>query len=798
MTEHAPGAPGIPPTWTSSAKDIVGCALGHSRLWFTVGFGIINEVYYPRVDIPQIRDLGFIVADGEGFWAEVKRIDNYQMRLLAPGVPAVEIVHRHQRYSLLMRVSPGSRRDVLVIECRLDGDEKLKLYALLAPHLGATGYGNTAAVVSYHGRKTLCAEQGPFGAAVVAVDERQRDAIARASAGYVGTSDGWQDFARNGRMTWEYRRAGPGNVALIAELPRRAVLALGFGSSAEAAATLAVGSLLQPFDNLLQQHVALWQQWQAERSERYAVPLDVPPALADEFLVSTIVLRSHLDKTFPGAMVASLSIPWGDSGNERGGYHLVWPRDLGEAAGALLALGADQEARDTLRYLMATQLQDGHWHQNQWLGGTPYWQGIQLDETAFPVLLAAALDEREALAGIEVEDSVRRALGFIARTGPTTEQDRWEESAGLNPFTLAVSIAALVAGAALLPAPACDWAVELADFWNSNMERWTSVSDTPLAHRLSVKGYYVLVLPGQTLEHRNILRAVVPIHNRPGNERVRADELVGTEFLQLVRFGLRQPDDPLILASIRVADALLKTETPSGPVWHRYNCDGYGEHDDGSPYDGTGRGRGWPLLTGERGHYELVAGRDPVPYLEAMCRMASPGGMLPEQVWDADPIPSRRLIPGRPTGSAMPLVWAHAEFIKLLISRHLGRPVDRPRAVWQRYRGRRPAARYAFWWPHAPIAGLPLGAHLALALPMPALVHWGHDGWQDTADAPTSDSGLGFHVAVLEISRLAPSARVDFTWRWQKSGDWHNHNYTVAIEPADGDRAFTSASNSKS
>jgi glucoamylase len=144
------------------------------------------------------------------------------MRLLAPGVPAVEILHRHQRYSLLMRVSPGSRRDVLVIECRLDGDEKLKLYALLAPHLGATGYGNTAVVVSYHGRITLCAEQGPFGTAVAAVDERQRDAIARASAGYVGTSDGWQDFARNGRMSWEYRRAGPGNVALMAELPRRA------------------------------------------------------------------------------------------------------------------------------------------------------------------------------------------------------------------------------------------------------------------------------------------------------------------------------------------------------------------------------------------------------------------------------------------------------------------------------------------------------------------------------------------------------------------------------------------------
>ncbi len=424
MTQHAPGAPGIPPTWTSSAKDMVGCALGASRLWFTLGFGIVNEVYYPRVDIPQIRDLGFIVADGEGFWAEVKRVADYQLRLLAPGVPAVEILHRHERYSLLLRIAPASRRDALVIECRLDGDRRLRPYVLLAPHLGATGYGNIAAVLSRHGRVTLCAEQGPFGAALAAVDERQRDAIGRASAGYVGTSDGWQDFARNGAMTWEYEQAGPGNVALIAELPRRAVLSLAFGSSAEAAATLAVGSLLQPFDNLLQQHAALWQGWQAQRSERYAVPLDLPRALADEFLVSTIVLRSHLDKTFPGAMVASLSIPWGDSGNERGGYHLVWPRDLVETAGALLALGADQEARDTLRYLMATQLPDGHWHQNQWLGGTPYWQGVQLDETAFPVLLAAALDEREALAGIEVEDMVRRALGFIAarragdRAGP--------------------------------------------------------------------------------------------------------------------------------------------------------------------------------------------------------------------------------------------------------------------------------------------------------------------------------------------------------------------------------------------
>ena len=164
--------------------------------------------------------------------------------------------------------------------------------------------------------------------------------------------------------------------------------------------------------------------------------------------VSAIVLRSHLDKTYPGAMVASLSVPWGHTGNQRGGYHLVWPRDLVECAGALLALGADAEARDTLRYLIATQNEDGHWSQNQWLGGTPYWQGLQLDETALPVLLATALDERDALRGIEVEDMVRRALGYIARTGPSSGQDRWEENEGINAFTLAVCIAALVAGAA--------------------------------------------------------------------------------------------------------------------------------------------------------------------------------------------------------------------------------------------------------------------------------------------------------------------------------------------------------------
>ncbi|HVC50567.1 MAG TPA: glycoside hydrolase family 15 protein [Stellaceae bacterium] len=783
--DHAPGAPGIPPTWTSSAKDMVGCALGPSRLWFTIGFGIVNEVYYPRVDIPQIRDLGFIVAGPDGFWCEIKREGGYRIHPAAPGVPAVEVTHEHPRFTLHLRIVPDPGRDVLLIDCALTGDAELRPYVLLAPHLGATGYGNSAAAERHRGRGILWAEQGPFGLALAAVDEDQRDAFGRISAGYVGASDGWQDFAHNGAMTWEYAVAGPGNVALTGELPQRAVLALGFGSSAPSAATLALSSLMQPFDTAWQQQIADWEAWQARCSAGSAVQLHGPAELLapirDQFATSAVVLRAHLDKTYPGAMVASLSVPWGDHGNERGGYHLVWPRDLVECAGALLALGAEGEALDTLRYLIATQNEDGHWHQNQWLGGASFWTGIQLDETALPVLLAATLAERGRLGGVAVGDMVRRALGFVARTGPSTAQDRWEENEGINPFTLAVSIAALVAGAELLPRPAQDWALALADFWNEHTEAWTTAADTPLAQRFGVSRYYLRVAPRTVLADGNAVMLAVPVRNRSDTIVLPAEEQIGTEFLQLVRFGLRLPDDPAIRASLTLVDALLKTQTPSGPVWHRYRDDGYGEHPDGAAYDGTGQGRGWPLLSGERGHYELCAGHDPLPYLQTMAAMASPGGMIPEQVWDSDPIPRRWLFPGRPSGSAMPLAWAHAEFVKLLVSRQLGHPFDRPPAVWRRYHGERPRAQHAFWWPHAAITTVPAGASLAIALDAPATVHWGHDGWHSVADVETVDTGLGFHAATLDTASLAPGTRVDFTWLRRDTGTWHGSDEAVEI-----------------
>jgi glucoamylase len=777
----APGGPGLAPTWCSSDKEMVGCPLGPARLWFTIGGGIVNEVYYPRVDIPQIRDLGFIVADGAGFWVEVKRMWKHDVALADGGVPAVKIVHHHARFELMLRVTPCDDRDVLLIEVTLSGDAALRPYALLAPHLGGTGLGNRAAVVSYRGRRVLWAEQGPFGLALAAATPAQADAFTRGGAGYVGENDGWQDFSRHGAMTWEFDEAGPGNVALLGELPRQAVLALGFGSSADSAATLALTALAEPFEASWSRQRSAWARWHATGTPIDGLPADLPAELLTQFRTSTMVLRSHRDKTYPGAMVASLSVPWGNTHEEREGYHLVWPRDLAECAGALLAVGATTEAHNTLRYLLATQNADGHWNQNQWLGGKGYWSGIQLDEAAFPVLLAAALGERGALAGLEVGDMVRRALAFVVRTGPVSDQDRWEEDAGLNTFTLAVCIAALVAGAPYLPAEARDLALAFADYWNARLEDWTAVADTPLARRFGIAGYYVRVAPPQALTDRCCPPGLMlAIKNRATDPGLLVSEQIGVDFLQLVRFGLRRADDPLILASVRLADALLKVDTPSGPAWHRYNGDGYGEHEDGTAYDGTGRGRAWPLLAGERGHYEIAAGRDPLPLIAAMARMASAGGMLPEQVWDAAPLPARGLAPGRPTGGAMPLAWTHAEYIKLLISRSLKRPFDRPESVWQRYRGERPALRRVVWCEHAPASELPQGCALTLALREAGTFRWGLDGWQDVREQQTSAHSLGLHLLEIDSARLAAGRSIDVTFRHAASG-WVGRDFRIAV-----------------
>lgn len=774
---HAFGAPGIPPTWTSSDKDLVGTALGPARVWFTLGHGIVNEVYFPRIDIPQVRDLGFIVGDGAGFWVEIKRLGNVDIVVPAPGVPLPVITHRHPRFTLTLRVCPDAARDVLLVDVALEGEPDLAVYALLAPHLGGTGKHNRAWATQYRGDRVLWAEQGPFGLALVAHTPHGTNAFVNGSAGYVGASDGWQDFAAHGRMAWQFESAGPGNVALMGRLAPHATLALGFAASKQAAATLARAALTQPFETHRAAQQAAWLGWHA-RCGAVKPPPDLPDNLREQWVWSAQVIKTHGDKTTLGAMVASLSIPWGNRGEERGGYHLVWPRDLVESAQALLTLGGVEEARAVLGYLVATQNDDGHWHQNQWLGGKPYWAGIQLDQTAFPVLLAAQLGERNQLGGMAVQDCVRRALAFLIAHGPASPQDRWEEDAGVNAFTLAACLAALVAGAALLDDAERALPLAVADYWNARLEDWCVARHTPLGAAHGIAAYYARIAPPEIVCDDRALQRSVAVKNRADGLAPAASEQVALDFLQLVRLGLRRADDPVIADSVRLADALLKTDTPAGPVWHRYTGDGYGEHDDGTAFDGTGRGRGWPLLTGERGHYEVAAGRESLAYLHAMAAMAQ-RGLLPEQVWDAPPV--GHLQPGRPTGGAMPLVWAHAEFIKLAAARAAGHPLERLDAVWARYRGERPEAAVWVWTPAAPFARLPRGRDLLLVVPHSARVHLGRDGWQNAQDMECQPFGLGHFGVRLSADTLAAHHSMEFTWQDTRDGRWHDVRYVIAL-----------------
>ncbi|TCV89489.1 glycoside hydrolase family 15 protein [Sulfurirhabdus autotrophica] len=397
-------------------------------------------------------------------------------------------------------------------------------------------------------------------------------------------------------------------------------------------------------------------------------------------------------------------------------------------------------------------------------------------------MLAARLKERNALKGVEVSDMISRAIGFISRTGPISQQDRWEEDAGINAFTLSICIAALVEGAEWLEPKARVFTLALADFWNAHIEDWTAVYDTDLARQIGVRGYYIRNAPTELENNPRALLDVLPIKNLALDPALPAAEQIGIDCLQLVRFGLRLADDPLMLDSLQVIDKLLKVDTPNGPSWHRYNCDGYGEHDDGAPFDGVGKGRAWPLLTGERGHYELAAGKDPLPYLEAMAAMSGMGGMIPEQVWDSTQIQSLGLYPGRPSGSAMPLVWAHAEYVKLLTSRQLGYPYDRPPATWRRYQGKRPVIQHAIWLAQDPIQEIAAGQTLLVSLFEPSIIHWGIDGWQSSQNTATLETAVGMHVAEIDTKGLHSGQRVDFTFQSADTGKWLGQDYLIGVK----------------
>jgi glucoamylase len=793
---YAPGWPGIPPRWTSSAKTGVGAALNpSSRVWFTVSHGIVNEIYYPRVDQACTRDLGLIVTEGRDFFSEEKRHTQHQVGSLADGVPAYRLINTCEqgRYRIEKDVLTDPRRVVLLQHIHFvplkGGLENYHLYVLLAPHLGNRGYGNTAWMDSYKGIPMLFAEQDGIALALAcSVPWLKR------SVGFVGISDGWQDLLRHKEMTWAYTRAENGNVALTGEVNLQHnkgsfVLAIGFGRNSAEAGHRALASLLDSFETARVEYVREWQAWQDTLSS-----VDIKSKGKGRLYgVSTAVLRTHEAVRFPGGIIASLSIPWGfvKGDDDLGGYHLVWPRDLVETAGGLLAAGAKENVRRVIHYLRTTQEPDGNWPQNMWLDGTPYWSGVQMDETAFPILLVDLGRQKGALEAGELNHlwpMVRRAASFLVRNGPVTQEDRWEEDPGYSAFTLAVEVAALLAAADLAELNqeprAAAYLRETADAWNASIERWTYVTGTDLARQLSVEGYYVRIAPPEVAGAASPVEGFVPIKNRPpGQSTEPADHMISPDALALVRFGLRAPDDPRIVNTLRVIDGLLKVETPYGPAWHRYNDDGYGEHEDGTPFDGWGVGRAWPLLTGERAHYELAAGRvnEAERLLQTMEAFANEGGMISEQVWDSPDIPERGLFFGRPSGSAMPLVWAHAEYVKLCRSLSEGRVFDMPPQPVKRYLVEKTNSFYALWGFNLKTRNMEAGKILRLQVPTPAVVHWSIDGWATVHDTEMQDTTLGLYIADLPTERLPRGTTIVFTFYWTEAGQWEESDFTVGV-----------------
>lgn len=797
MENGAFGAPGIPPRWTSSKKDGVGTALSsRSRVWFTISHGIVNEVYYPRIDIANTRDHQFLIASDD-FFSEERKDTIHSTNFVVRGVPAYVVKNESVEgmYSIKKTIFTDPSSDVLIqrvsFRPRRDLVDKLRLYSLLAPHVGNSGFENDSWTGEYKGIPMMFAGRSSTFLAACADTP-----CLKMSCGYSGFSDGWQDISRNKKMTWEFNSARNGNVALTCEVsvPKgdEFTFFIGFGETPEEAALKVRNVQMKDYNKVLEEYVSQWVGYNSKMNSGRQKELQ--QGLYD---TSVAVIKVHQAKDqFPGALIASLSIPWGTSkgDDDMGGYHLVWPRDMVEAAQAMIVVGDTEGAISALNFLEVTQEKDGHWPQNMWLDGKSHWSGVQIDETAFPILLADKLRRMNVIDPRKYWDMIYRASKFLLISGPSTQQDRWEEDGGYSPFTIAVEIAALLSAADFASfvgqKEISRFLLESADSINSNIERWTYTTGTDLAKRLGVEGYYVRIAPPDRGMYfaSSAMKGYVPIKNKPpGSSEVPAEEIVSTDALALVRFGLRSADDPKIVSTVKVIDSILKIETRRGPVWHRYNYDGYGEHEDGTPFDGTGIGRGWPLLVGERAHYEISRGnlKEAMQLKKAMESQSSPGGMIPEQIWDSVDIPRIGLRNGSPSGSAMPLIWAHAEYIKLAKSIEEGAVVDTPPQAYERYITNKISSKISIWSTYNKFNWLEEGRTLRIETTSNAIIHWSSDNWKTVQDSSVEYSGIGVFYLDLPTELLKSGDELKFTIYFKDTDNWLGEDFSVKITSND-------------
>lgn len=666
--QDAPGAPGTMPTWTPGSKEAVGTSTTtNSHVWFTLQGGILSEVYYPRLDTADVRTLEFAVSDGRRVWIESRDLLHSVKRITENALVYKQTSRDPEgSFSLTKTYVTDPQRDALLIDVEFSGPTGDSLFVLYDSALKNSGYGDSGLTQG----DALLVQKDDVATALVS-----SGGFAQMSSGFAGASDGYTDLLLHHRLEWTYSRAANGNVVQVGKIPqaKHFTLALGFGATPQAALENARATLKRTFATISADYVQGWKQYLGGLRT-------VKEPYRSEFQLAAMVLKAHEDKTYRGAMIASMSIPWGFAVNSDkpsvGGYHLVWARDLYEVATGLLAAGDRAAAERALNYLFTVQQKpDGSFPQNSWLDGRPYWTALQMDEVSYPIILAWQLGKTDRDLW---EHHIRPEAEFVVSHGPVTQQERWEEVSGYSPSTIAAEIAGLVCAAEIAQKNGAnddaDRYLRTADEWAANVEKWLVTTSGHLDGPAG-KGYYIRINNNTDPNDGYQL----DVHNGGGiwDER----DVVDAGFLEFVRLGIRPADDATIAHSVEIIDSTIRRETPNGPSFRRYNHDGYGDTSFGGPWQGEGIGRLWPIFTGERGEYEIARGHDAAAYLDAMLHFANEGGMIPEQVWDRAEATPARFVFGSGTGSATPLAWSMAQFIRLVVCAEERRIVEQPAVV---------------------------------------------------------------------------------------------------------------------
>jgi glucoamylase len=667
----APGAPGSDAHWPSAAKNGFGTSnTVASKVWFTLNNGVMTEAFYPRLDVPNSQTLQLVVCDRRGCQTEAEDMD-HEMRVLDSQSLSFQQINKPKdsSYRITKTYATDPERATILIQVDIASADSHVVYVHYDASLNNSGMHDTG----WTSGNALLSVDGSVASALLA-----SSGFSEMTNGFLGTSDGLTQLKRTGVITTKYERAENGNLVQLARLNRQSsfTLALGFGTKPEQALTNATASLVKGFKRVRREYDAGWHTYLGSLHW-------VAPAYERQFNMSAMVLKALEDKTYRGAMAASPSIPWGGGPNANeptvSGYHAVWSRDLYHVSTAFLAMGDRSTAKRALNYLFSVQQKaDGSFPQNSWIDGRPIGGGLQMDQVAFPLVLAYQLDRNDRRTWLK---HIKPAADFIVRRGPSTEQERWEEESGYSPATIAAQIAGLVCAAriARLNGDITSASVYLdkADEWAREVERWTVTNTGP-----HTKGkYYLRTTQGDP-------NAAAKLEINSGGGAYDQREIVDAGFLELVRLGIRHADDPTIVSSLRVVDELIKVNTPNGPGWYRYNHDAYGERADGGDYDArTGKGRLWTLLTGEIGEYELARGNFSAARgsLDTMMKFANDGLMIPEQVWDDQKSPRPNLRFGEGSGSATPLAWSMAQFIRLALNVRAKHNLETPAVVRTRY-----------------------------------------------------------------------------------------------------------------